>query len=199
MIITSSSSRRTFLKSTGLSLAGLSLPSLGVAQEEAGKASYPVAPELKVPQWIDGQGKSQAPFSIAANRGKWIYLKCFQDWCPACHSVGFPNLQKLVEAFPDDSFVSKAVIQTTFEGFHVNTHDALRKNQLNYNLSLPFGHDPGNDDLPRSDANHYPKTMVSYQTRGTPWVIVINPSGQIVFSDVHINMDKLIEHLQKLS
>jgi len=77
--------------------------------------------------------------------------------------------------------------------------DALRKNQLEYGLNLPFGHDPGNEELPSNDPNHYPKTMVSYQTRGTPWVILINPTGHIVFSDVHINIDKLIEHLQKIS
>jgi len=191
-------SRRDFIKTTGLSLASLSLPALSFAQAERGIKNQ-IAPELEVPQWINGKGESQAPFSIAANRGKWIYLKCFQQWCPACHSVGFPNLQKLVEAFPDDKLITKAVIQTTFEGFGSNTEDALRKNQLRYELDLPFGHDPGNSELARSNPERFPKTMVSYLTGGTPWVVLINPDGFVVFNDFHINIDGLIDHLNQVS
>ncbi len=168
---------------------------VSAASKEQGMSGT-LAPELKVSHWIDGAGDVTKPFSVAANRGKWVYLKCFQEWCPACHSVGFPNLQKLKAAFPDDSKVAAAVIQTTFEGHSTNTVSALRKNQLRYDLDLPFGHDPGNNDLPRDNPGHYPNTMVSYQTRGTPWVTVIDPNGIVVFSDFHIDIDRLIPHLQ---
>lgn len=191
--------RRLFIKNgaiSALGLTSLSLPTHLLAQETHGITGKN-APELNVPQWINGKGKPQKPFSIHDNHGKWIYLKCFQEWCPACHSVGFPNLQKLVNAFPDDQHVAKEVIQTTFEGFSSNTFSALRKNQLRYDLDLPFGHDPGNIELPRNNHQHYPNTMVSYGTGGTPWVVLINPEGVVVFSNFHINIDKLIPYLKQ--
>lgn len=198
MINSSNNPRRTFIKTASLGLASLALPTTAFAQRERGILNQ-TAPELAVPEWINGKGEGQAPFSIAANRGKWIYLKCFQQWCPACHSVGFPNLQKLLETFPDDNVITKAVIQTTFEGFGANTKDALRKNQLRYALDLPFGHDPGNSELSRNNPDRFPKTMVSYLTGGTPWVVLINPDGLVVFNDFHINIDGLIEHLKKVA
>lgn len=190
--------RRNFIKSTGLGLLAASLFPMAYAQQQRGILNRQ-APELVVPEWINGSGKQQRPFSIAENRGKWIYLKCFQEWCPACHSVGFPNLQKLMEAFPDDRIITKGVIQTTFEGFGTNTKDALRKNQLRYSLDLPFGHDAGNSELSRNNPDRFPKTMVDYLTGGTPWVVLINPDGWVVFNDFHINIDGLIDHLNKVA
>ena len=176
-------------------LSSLSFSPLLFAQSNRGIKGVP-APELKVPEWIDGNGDPQAPFQISQHKGKWVYLKCFQEWCPACHSIGFPNLQKLVAAFPNDNIIVSAVIQTTFEGFDNNNKGALRKNQLRYELNLPFGHDPGNIDLPRSEPNRFPKTMQSYRTGGTPWVVIIDPSGTVVFNDFHIDIDKLITFLK---
>jgi len=176
-------SRRQLLKSVAAGAAALSLPMSGDVSAQATR--------------IDGQGKEQAPFSIAANKGKWIYLKCFQEWCPACHSVGFPNLQKLVAEFPNHENLVSAVVQTTFEGHWTNTFSALRKNQLRYSLDLPFGHDPGNIELPAEEAGRYPATMASYRTGGTPWVVLINPDGLVVFNDFHINMDSLITYFKK--
>lgn len=190
-------SRRQLIKSTaGLVGAGaLGLSGVLQAEPERGIRGR-LAPELDVSHWIDGQGDKIAPFSIAEHRGKWVYLKCFQEWCPACHSIGFPNLKKLKTAFPDESKVVAAVVQTVFEGHGVNTPSALRKNQLRYDLEIPFGHDAGNTDLPSSDPGHYPSTMLSYRTGGTPWVTLIDPDGVVAFDGFHINIDALIEHLQ---
>jgi thiol-disulfide isomerase/thioredoxin len=191
-------SRRSFIQTSILgaaSVSSLSFSGYLSAQPTRGIKGVS-APELDVPHWINGQGEPQEPFSIHQHLGKWIYLKCFQEWCPACHSIGFPNLQKLVAAFPDDQTVVSAVIQTTFEGFSSNTKDALRKNQLRYKLDLPFGHDPGNIDLPSNNPNRYPKTMGSYRTGGTPWVVIINPEGVVVFNDFHIDIEKLIIFLK---
>ena len=195
----SSLTRRSFLQSTAmgaLGLATLPLSPSGFAQETRGIKGF-AAPELEVPHWIDGKGNPQKPFSVAAHKGKWVYVKCFQDWCPACHSSGFPNLQKLVKAFPDTDVVVPAVIQTTFEGFSTNTESALRKNQLRYDLAVPFGHDPGDERLPHSNKGRFPKTMMSYRTGGTPWVVVINPQGVVVYNDFHINIDSFINYLKK--
>jgi thiol-disulfide isomerase/thioredoxin len=191
-------SRRTFIQASMMGIAGLSSFSFSaplLAQSTRGIKGVP-APELNVPEWIDGNGDPQTPFQINLHHGKWIYLKCFQEWCPACHSIGFPNLQKLVAAFPNNDIIVPAVIQTTFEGFNNNNKGALRKNQLRYDLNLPFGHDPGDIDLPKSEPKRYPKTMQSYRTGGTPWVVIIDPSGTVVFNDFHIDIDKLIAFLQ---
>ncbi len=125
--------RRSLLKTSMLgaaAMAALPLANTLSAQSTRGITGQ-MAPELEVSEWIDGNGNTSDSFSIKANKGKWIYLKCFQEWCPACHSVSFPNLQKLVAAFPEDNpednIVTSAVIQTTFEGFSHNTFDALRK------------------------------------------------------------------------
>jgi len=178
----------------GASAFALALPAQSAGDEPSIQGTQ--APELNVPRWIDAKGEDTSAFSVAAHRGKWVYLKCFQDWCPSCHSVGFPNLQKLKAAFPNDDKVAAAVIQTTFEGHSRNTFDALRKNQQRYELSLPFGHDPGDEGLPRDNPGHYPNTMLSYRTRGTPWVTLIDPNGTVVFSDFHVDMDRLIPLLK---
>ncbi len=194
-------SRRSLIKSGligGAAIASGTIAPLLKAQNTRGIKGVP-APELSVPYWIDANGKEQQPFSVLVQKGKWVYLKCFQDWCPACHSIGFPNLQKLRAAFPDDSKVVSAVIQTTFEGFSTNTADALRKNQLRYELDLPFGHDAGNSDLPHNDIGRVPKTMAAYRTGGTPWVVVIDPNGRVAFNDFHINIEKFIEFMQEVT
>lgn len=199
-MIVKDKSRRQLIKSAIAGTVGLSSLSytsqLFSQQQERGIKGIN-APELAVPYWIDGQGNEQAPFTISQHKGKWIYLKCFQEWCPACHSVGFPNLQKLVSAFPNNDVIVPAVIQTTFEGFYANTVEALRKNQLRYDLNLPFGHDPGNAESPHNSQHRRPSTMNLYNTRGTPWVILINPEGVVRFSDFQINIDALITYLKK--
>jgi len=191
--------RRQFLKSAAVGAIGVgALGVVSVVQAESTRGIRGrMAPELNVPYWIDGKGNSTTPFSVAEHRGKWVYLKCFQEWCPACHSVGFPNLQKLKAAFPDDSKIVAAVIQTTFEGHSINNADALRKNQLRYGLDLPFGHDPGDTALPRTDPGHFPNTMVSYRTGGTPWVTLIDPNGVVAFDGFHIDIDQLISYLRE--
>jgi len=191
--------RRQLLKSAAVSAVGIGAIGLaGVTEAKSTRGIVgQIAPALNVSHWIDGHGETTSPFSVAEHRGKWVYLKCFQDWCPACHSVGFPNLQKLKAAFPDDSKIVAAVIQTTFEGHSVNNAKALRKNQLRYNLNLPFGHDAGDSSFPHTAPGRFPSTMVSYRTGGTPWVTIIDPSGVVVYDGFHIDIDKLISHLQE--
>ena len=38
--------------------------------------------------------------------------------------------------------------------------------------------------------------MRRYRTGGTPWIVVIDPQGLVVYNDYHINADKFIEYLQ---
>ena len=155
------------------------------AQSSRGITGHP-APELDVGYWIDGSGES-ASFSIAENAGKWIFLKCFQNWCPGCHSSGFPTLQRFSKEFHGHPKVAIAGIQTVFEGFRTNTQDAVRELQLRYDLPVVMGHDPGDPD-----GDHRPDTMTKYRTGGTPWLILINPEGIVAYNDFHVDQDKLM-------
>ena len=142
------------------------------------------APELRVTHWIDAKGESRAPLKLADLGSDFKVIYCFQHWCSGCHSHGFPTLRRLVNALSDKGF-GFAAVQTVFEGAEVNTAERLRETQLRYGLAIPFGHDPASGD--------YPTVMSDYQTRGTPWFIVIDPMGKVVFSDFHLDADLLID------
>ena len=143
------------------------------------------APELEVDFWIDENGKPTS-FNLADNAGKWVFLKCFQSWCPGCHSHGLPAVKKISDALEGNPNIVFAGIQTVFEGRIINTVDKVRKTQLQYDLKMPMGHDPGEE---RS------RTMVSYRTGGTPWMILISPNREVVYNDFGINAEKAIEFL----
>lgn len=152
------------------------------------------APEIELDYWIDKNG-DPTEFSVIKNRGKWVFLKCFQNWCPGCHASGFPTLQQFADAFHDHPRVAIAGIQTVFEGFRSNTKTDVRKLQQRYELPITMGHDPGEQDNPLGD--HRPQTMKRYRTGGTPWLIVIDPAGTVVFNYFNINVTKLIEHIKQ--
>lgn len=184
-------SRRKFLaQSSGAAVAGLTLPFAGqtLAQSSRGIEGQQ-APEIELDYWIDGDGEP-ASFSVLAERGKWVFLKCFQDWCPGCHSSGFPTLQAFSKRFYGHPKVAIAAIQTVFEGFTSNIQDDVRKNQLRYELPIVMGHDPGDPDT-----HARPVTMQAYRTGGTPWLILVNPEGVVVYNNFHVDSGKLIEYI----
>ena len=181
-------SRRRFL-AAGLGVAAVGLvPNAGAAGQQYGIYGQR-APELEVEYWIDPSG-APTHFDLSSAQGKWVFLKCFQNWCPGCHSHGFPALKKISDAFADNPGVLVAGIQTTFEGFSTNTVDKVRELQLHYDLRIPMGHDAGDPD-----GDHRPVTMRNYRTGGTPWMILIDPERRVVFNDFSIDSDKLIEVL----
>jgi thiol-disulfide isomerase/thioredoxin len=148
------------------------------------------APEPLAEFWIDAQGRPTR-FSLAAQRGKWVHLKFWQSWCPGCHAHGFPALVKLAAAFADEPRVVNVALQTVFEGFGSNSADKVRQTQLRYRLPIVFGHDPGNG--PRAPAGG---TMARYRSGGTPWHVVVDPAGQVVFNGFSLDADRAIEALR---
>jgi len=180
-------SRRNLIKSGLFTFGALAMSKTALLN--AAPAGYGIvgrhAPELEVDYWIDEDGNPTS-FSLADNAGKWIFLKCFQSWCPGCHSHGLPTVKKISEALAGNPGIAFAGIQTVFEGRGVNTVDKVRKTQLQYDLKMPMGHDPGEN---RS------RTMMAYRTGGTPWMILINPDREVVFNDFGINADAAIEFL----
>ena len=111
------------------------------------------ARELRVNEWIDADGMSMdKPVRLADLGQGYKVIFCFQDWCPGCHSRGFPTLKFLHDGLKDKGF-GFAVIQTVFEGAEENTFDKLRLNQERYGLAIPFG-----QDLP-PEGERYPTFM----------------------------------------
>ncbi|MEM7260174.1 MAG: TlpA disulfide reductase family protein [Pseudomonadota bacterium] len=183
--------RRVMAAGAGL-LAAAAVPEIRAQSRNYGIEGQ-AAPEIKLDYWIDKNG-DPADFSVTENRGKWVFLKCFQNWCPGCHASGFPTLQQFSERFHEHPKVAIAGIQTVFEGFGSNTQADVRKLQKRYDLPIIMGHDPGNRDDPQGD--HRSQTMKLYRTGGTPWLIVIDPAGTVVYNHFNVNVTKLIEHIE---
>jgi len=146
------------------------------------------APNWDVSQWHQlPDGKKD--LDITDYKGKVLYLYFFQSWCPGCHSTGFPNLKKLHSKYKDDPDVEFVVIQSTFEGHSINTADKLKPTAKKYDLPIPFGQSAGGGT---------PPIMQKYQTRGTPWVILIDKAGYVQFNGFHVDPDKVSSVIDQL-
>ena len=151
------------------------------------------APELELDGWIDGDGNDRAPLRLADLKGKVVYMYFFQAWCPGCQSHGFPTLKALTERFSTNPDVAFLAVQTVFEGYHFNTPEKLRESQRKYAVRVPMAHDAGNPA-----GNRTPPTMRKYRSGGTPWTVIIDHKGTVVYNQFHIEVEQatgLIEDL----
>lgn len=151
------------------------------------------APELELEGWIDGDGHARAPLKLADLKGKIIYMYFFQAWCPGCQSHGFPTIKALSERFKANPDVAFVAVQTVFEGFHFNTPDKLRESQREYAIRVPMAHDAGNPAT-----NRIPDTMRKYRSGGTPWTVIIDHKGTVVYNQFHIEVEKATGMIQDL-
>jgi len=142
------------------------------------------APPWHVNQWLNVEDE-QKNMQLTDYAGKVLYLYSFQSWCPGCHSHGFPTLLKVQEHFAEDEDVVFVAIQTVFEGFDQNTVQAAEQVVKKFGLTIPVGHDPGQDGK-RSDI------MKNYRTGGTPWVVIIDKQGVVRYNDFHIQVPQAI-------
>ena len=107
--------------------------------------------------------------------------------------MGFPTLKKLAEHFKSDDRIVFLAVQTVFEGFYTNTKSKLRENQLKYDLSIPMAHAEGDPKTHR-----IPEIMKKYRSGGTPWAVIIDSQGMVVFNGFHIDPDMAVEMIEKL-
>lgn len=153
------------------------------------------APAWNIPTWIGADGEPlETPLQLSDYEGKVLVMLAFQSWCPGCHSSGFPTMQALTEEFEGNDDVAFLAIQTVFEGHEANTADQLLKNQQQYDLKIPFGHDVGD-----SSTNGSPSIMYHYRTQGTPWVVIIDRDGTVRYNDFHVNPDGAKEFIRELA
>lgn len=153
------------------------------------------APELKVKQWIDADGKVTEPVQLADHKGKFIVIYNFQAWCPGCHSQGLPALKRMSDELQDNPNVVFMAIQTVFEGAHANTYEKMIEIKDQYSIDVPFGHDPDDDGAERDISS----TMNNYRSGGTPWYILVDQEGYVVFNDFHLDVDEAITHLKGIN
>ena len=107
--------------------------------------------------------------------------------------MGFPTLKRLTEAFKGNDQIIFLAIQTVFEGHLYNTEDKLRENQLNYDLKIPMAHVAG------EAANRgAPEIMTNYRSGGTPWKVIIDPAGRVVYNAFHIQVEQAISLIKRL-
>lgn len=147
------------------------------------------APKWSTSKWI-GLPTGKESLDIEDVQGKVIYLYFFQSWCPGCHRSGFPTLKSLEEKFRDKDDVQFVAIQTTFEGYSTNTPDKLEAMSKRYDLTIPFGQSKGDSGTPQ--------IMRAYRTGGTPWVIIIDKQGRVVFNDYHIELNAAVKGIERL-
>lgn len=108
--------------------------------------------------------------------------------------MGFPTLKKVTEAFKGNDQVQFIAIQTVFEGYRFNTQDKLRQNQLKYSLKIPMAHVVGNPDT-----RGIPEIMRKYRSGGTPWTVIIDPSGKVVYNGFHIKVSQAVSMIELLT
>jgi len=105
--------------------------------------------------------------------------------------VGFPTLSDVREHYADNNDVVFLAVQTVFEGFETNTMErGLEIVTETFELDIPVGLS--------GSPNTRSALMQNYQTRGTPWVIIIGPEGAVQYSDFHIEPEEAITLIDSL-
>ncbi len=151
-----------------------------------------LAPALEVRQWVDASGQPLDSFDWTQIKGRYKLIFCFQHACPGCHVRGFPTLAKMIERFRGSDLIGFAAVQTVFEDFEANSYDNMLADQRRYALPIVFGHDAG-DGGPGSSST----LMQRFRNGGTPWFILIDPNGVVVFNSFHLDVDWLARMLEK--
>ena len=84
-------------------------------------------------------------------------------------------------------------VQTVFEGYSTNTKDKLRENQIKYDLKIPLAHSHG-----RRQTNDKQPIMRNYRSGGTPWTVIIDPSGRVVYNNFHLDVKPAVQLIENL-
>ena len=147
------------------------------------------APPLGVTTWIQlPEGKDR--LGIPDFKDKVLVVFCFQSTCVACGKREFPVLQQLIKEFKGNEDVAFLAIQTPFEDFATNSELQLKPIAEKHKLDIPIGH------LAKTKDTY--SINVAYETGGTPWWIVIDREGTVVFNDFTMAPDVAAANIQKL-
>ena len=124
-------------------------------------------PEWSTTRWLN----TKEPLTLEALKGKVVVLYCFQMLCPGCVTQGWPLVQRLAANFNPQE-VAFVALHTVFEHQDVMTEKALEAFVHEYRIRMPVGIDEPNLAGP-------PRTMTSYELRGTPSWLVFDRKGRL--------------------
>ena len=99
-------------------------------------------------------------------------------------------MQDISDKYAGDSEVAVVSIQTVFEGFGVNSKEALHTIASRYSLAIPLGHNGG----PKNPS----PLLFSYRARGTPWVVIIDREGKIRYGGFYQPVKESIALIETL-
>jgi thiol-disulfide isomerase/thioredoxin len=128
-------------------------------------------PELQVVHWFN----SEKDITLASLKGKVVVVIAFQMLCPSCLEHGLPQAKKLRERFNPNA-VAIVGLHSVFEHHKVMTPDALAVFMGEYKWPFPVGVDAPADSI---DNDGIPKTMASYEMRGTPTLLIFDRAGRL--------------------
>ncbi|WP_188579963.1 TlpA family protein disulfide reductase [Azorhizobium oxalatiphilum] len=137
-----------------------------------------MAPELSVSQWFN----TPEPLSIAALKGRVIFLHSFQLLCPGCVAHAIPQVQRIERTF-SGSDLQIIGLHTVFEHHAAMSPTTLEAFLFEYRLNSPVGVDLADE------ASHVPVTMRRYGFRGTPSSVLIGRDGTILHEAFGIEDD----------
>jgi hypothetical protein len=130
--------------------------------------SSTLAPELAVSEWFN----TPAPLTLAALRGRPVFIHSFQLLCPGCVSESIPRVQRIERIFGHTD-LQVIGIHTVFEHHAAMAPVTLKAFLHEYRIKHPVGVDLADE---RSDT---PITMQRFGLRGTPSSILIGRDGSI--------------------
>src|ERR1700742_814059 len=128
-----------------------------------------VAPELAVSRWFN----PSEPLTLAALRGRPVFLHAFQMLCPGCVAHGTPQALRVHELFGRTD-LQVIGLHTVFEHHAAMTPVSLEAFIHEYRITFPIAVDEAVEGIP------IPVTMGRYGMQGTPTSILIGRDGSVV-------------------
>ena len=123
--------------------------------------------EWSVETWFNHDGDLR----LADLRGRVVALEAFQMLCPGCVSHGLPQAQRIRDTFSQDQ-VAVVGLHTVFEHHEAMRPHALEAFLYEYRIRFPVGVD-------RPTVDRLPETMVRFELRGTPSLLLFDRRGRL--------------------
>ena len=124
-------------------------------------------PDFTIQRWFN----TDEPLTLAALKGKVVFLTAFQMQCQASLKHGLPQAARLAKSFNADE-VAVIAINTAFEDHDKQAVGNLEAFIRDNGLTFPIAKD-------KPDGAHLPKTAAAYQIRATPTVLVFDRQGRL--------------------
>lgn len=139
------------------------------------------APELAVSEWFN----TAAPLTLAALRGRVVFLHAFQVLCPGCVAAAIPQVQRIERTFAGTD-LQVIGLHTVFEHHAAMPPLTLKAFLREYRLTSPVGVDAADG------TSAIPVTMRRFAWRGTPSSVLIGRDGRILHRTFGVDEDIVV-------